>query len=162
MQDVQQPSCALLTRQSISCSLQYPVLVERDVVLLHIQLHSDQVTLCVRLSTAGNQLASNTDGTIAKVVRAALHLLRVSVEVVAANGDANEEVAVLNVVDVDVPGVLATGNAQCAQDSGIVTPLVGHLGNCQAINHVQVAASTHLIPPAKQTRINWKVGCLTF
>jgi hypothetical protein len=120
-------------------------------VLLHIKLHCHQVSLCIRLSTARDQLSCNTDGAVAEVVGAALHLLGVSVEVVPADGDADEQVAVLHVVDVDVPGVLPTGDGQGAQDSGIVATLIGHLGDCQAINHVQIPPSTHFVPPAQDS-----------
>jgi hypothetical protein len=123
------------------------------VVLLHVQLHCHQVALSIGLSTPRDKLACHTDGAVAEVVGAALHLLGVSVEVMASDSDADEEVAVLHVVDVHVPGVLAAGDAQGAQHSGVVTALIGHLGDSQAIDDMQVTASTHFIPPAPHKKL---------
>jgi len=117
------------------------------VALVHVQLHRHQVALRVRLCTTRHQLARHADGAIAEVVGAVLHLLWVCVEVMPSHSDTNKQVAVLDVVDVDIPGVLTGRQAQRAQHRGVVPTLIGHLCDREAIDDQQVLAGTRLIPP---------------
>lgn len=99
-------------------------------------------------------LTRHAYGAVGQVVGAALHLLGVRVEVVAAHGDADEQVAVLHVVDVHVPAVLPACDAQRAQHGRVVAALVGHLGHGEAVDDVQVAPRAHLVP----AQLAWGAG----